>query len=122
MAYNKACVIGEVIEINGGERFDIVVLLDRARPAYPNEVACEFFGKSRDLLRDVSVGDWLSIEGSLRSKKSPKTGQRFTNFACFSVSHVDVGQQRSAPPPPPKAPAPPQHREVHANDDTDIPF
>lgn len=118
MAYNKGCVVGRVIEINGGDKFDVVVVLDRAKPQYPNEIACEFFGKSRELLRDVSVGDWVTVEGSIRSNKSPSTGRRFTNFACYAISHIDVSQpdERGQ-----------QHREVRVPSNTkpvddDLPF
>jgi hypothetical protein len=119
MAYDKGCVVGEVIDIVPGDRFDIVVVLDRSKPQYPNEVACEFVGKSRELVKTMQVGDWVSVEGSIRSKRSQKTNHWFTNFVCYAVGHLEFrgGQEQ------PKRPT--QHHELKAAPpptDDELPF
>jgi hypothetical protein len=93
-----------VVAVSGGDKFDVVIVHDQSRPKYPNDVACEFMGKSRDLLHDIAEGDWVAIEGSIRSKEYK--GKWYTNFVCYALARLPMAGQRApekrpAPPPPP---------------------
>lgn len=88
MAYDKGCVVGSVVRLIPGEVYDVVLLRDESDPRYPNDVACEFTGKGREMIRDLVPGEWVSIVGTIRSKFMH--GRWYTNFVCYSVGRLHV--------------------------------
>ena len=59
----------------------------------------EIFGKSKDLAKELSEGEMIAVEGSIKHSSYEKNGQTvwFTSVNTMSLSRVDSSEQRQQP-------------------------
>lgn len=113
--HNVAVVIGKVTGVVEDRDALLVLVEDRSNPKYPVVAACRFFGdKPKAQAREVGDGDFVKVEGSVKSRQS-KDGRWFTEFSAWRLTKLGgasagASKAKEAPPPP-------------SGDDTDsVPF
>lgn len=110
-------VIGRAIGREpAGTMSEFLLVEDKSNAKYPVVVACEFYGQRRQDLDLINPGDFVRVEGALRSNKGTKAGRYFTSFVGLRLINLTV-QGVEVPPWAESRPWPPKHTEQRAQEE-----
>ena len=85
---NDFDVSGKILEIGGVERISDkfskrTLVMEVFNGKYANEVPFEFGNESMDQVKNVQVGNWVTINFMLKSRRHDKEGQPTRRFVTL---------------------------------------